>query len=69
MTRFDLEIQRRLVEVPLPPRLLQLPHFIILQPSSDDHLQLFPTNLGLCLLLFRSLQPRFEARLHTYAER
>jgi len=67
MRPLDLDIKHRLMEIPLPPRLLQHLHLLVLQPPPSQIFQLFPTNLCANLFCFLVFVLRLEARLHAQA--
>lgn len=69
MLTLDLDIQQRLVIVPLSPGPLQHAHLVLLQPPPGGRLQLLPADLLPGLLLPRGLEARLEARLHAHAQR
>jgi len=49
-----------------PPETL---HLFVVQPPPCRILEVLPTNLLTCPLLFRRLEPRFEPGLHSNAKR
>lgn len=57
------------MEIPLPPRPLQPPHLILLQPPPHNPLQLLPTNLLPRLRLLTRFNPWLEPRLHADPQR
>lgn len=69
MLALHLDLQQRLMIVSLPPRPLQPPNLILIQPPPRRFLQLPPTNLRQSLLLLRRAQLGLEPRLHPYPER
>lgn len=68
MLALHLNLQQPLMIITLPPRPLQLPHLILIQPSPRRLFQLAPTNLRMRLLLLRCAQLGLETRLHPDAQ-
>lgn len=65
----DFHIQHRLMIISLPPRLLQLLNFIVIQSPPDLILQLFPADLRPNFLCFINFMLRFESCLHSNSDR
>lgn len=68
MRPLNLNIQHRLMEIPLPPSLLQHLHLLVLQPPPRLLFQFFPTNLRPHFLGFLVFVLRFKPRLHPQAD-
>lgn len=69
MLPLDPHAQHPLMKIALPPRPLQHPHLVIIQPPARHVLQLLPRHLFLGLLLLLDLLLGLEARLHAHAQR
>jgi len=68
MRPLDLDIKHRLVEIPLPPSLLQHLHLVILQSPPSLLFQFFPADLRPHLLGLLVFVLRLEPRLHAQAD-